>query len=113
MVPYGDPRHPNYSKNAFDAGEDGLGVGVHSLELGCDCLGVIHYLDAVLCDGHGVPSVVKNAICIHEEDVGLGWKHKDWRTGVSQTRRQRRLVVSFFTTIAVRSCHSCQCHNML
>jgi primary-amine oxidase len=28
------------------------------------------------------------------------WKHKEWRTGAIGSRRSRRLVVSFFTTIA-------------
>lgn len=113
VVPYGDPRHPNYMKNAFDAGEDGLGTGVHSLDLGCDCLGAICYLDVIMSDGNGTPYIVKNAICIHEEDYGslnlallimypLGtlWKHKEWRTGATGVRRSRRLVVSYFTTIA-------------
>jgi len=44
--------------------------------------------------------VVKNAICLHEEDYGVLWKHKEWRTDHTETRRSRRLVVSFFTTIA-------------
>ena len=39
-----------------------------SLELGCDCLGEIRYLDAVLHDTRGEPYAIPNAICIHEED---------------------------------------------
>jgi len=31
VVPYGDPMDPHYRKNAFDAGEDGLGKNCHSL----------------------------------------------------------------------------------
>jgi len=100
VVPYGDPRPPNCRKNAFDAGEDGFGRNCHSLELGCDCLGVIHYFDAHLVDSKGIPYKIKNAICMHEEDVGILWKHKDWRTGLQEVRRSRRLVVSFFATIA-------------
>ncbi|GAA5155754.1 hypothetical protein GCM10023321_29940 [Pseudonocardia eucalypti] len=38
-------------------------------------------------------------MCIHEEDFGILWKHTDLWTGSSQTRRQRRLVISFFTTV--------------
>ena len=48
VVPYGDPAFPHYKKNAFDGGEDGLGSNAHSLSLGCDCLGNIHYVDANL-----------------------------------------------------------------
>jgi primary-amine oxidase len=36
---------------------------------------------------------------MHEEDFGLLWKHFDWRTGYSETRRSRRLVVSFIATV--------------
>eukprot|EP01117_Protostelium_nocturnum_P003737 TRINITY_DN1500_c0_g1_i1.p1 TRINITY_DN1500_c0_g1~~TRINITY_DN1500_c0_g1_i1.p1 ORF type:complete len:707 (+),score=228.57 TRINITY_DN1500_c0_g1_i1:347-2467(+) len=100
VVPYGDPRPPNCRKNAFDAGEDGFGRNCHSLELGCDCLGAIHYFDAHLVDSKGIPYKIKNAVCLHEEDYGILWKHKDWRTGIQEVRRSRRLVVSFFTTIA-------------
>ena len=32
VVPYGDPNAPHYRKNAFDAGEDGLGKNAHSLK---------------------------------------------------------------------------------
>lgn len=32
VVPYGDPKEPHYRKNAFDAGEDGLGKNAHSLK---------------------------------------------------------------------------------
>ena len=32
VVPYGDPNDPHYRKNAFDAGEDGLGKNAHSLK---------------------------------------------------------------------------------
>jgi len=32
VVPYGDPNEPHHRKNAFDAGEDGLGKCAHSLK---------------------------------------------------------------------------------
>lgn len=35
VVPYGDPNEPHYRKNAFDAGEDGLGKNAHSLKKVC------------------------------------------------------------------------------
>jgi primary-amine oxidase len=69
------------------------------LELGCDCLGEIRYLDAVIHDSHGAPITISNAICIHEEDDGLLWKHVDPRAG-SEVRRMRRLMVSFHATVA-------------
>jgi primary-amine oxidase len=47
----------------------------------------------------GEPQTVRNAICVHEEDAGILWKHTDIFNGSAQSRRQRRLVVSFFTTV--------------
>ena len=99
VVPYGDPGPLHGWKNAFDAGEWGLGRMVNSLELGCDCLGEIRYLDAVFSDEHGNPQVHKNAVCIHEEDYGILWKHWDMQGGTTEVRRSRRLVVSSISTV--------------
>jgi primary-amine oxidase len=70
-----------------------------SLELGCDCLGEMSYLDAVLHDSRGEPYTIKNAVCIHEEDDAVLWKHVDEVAG-AEVRRSRRLVVSFHATVA-------------
>ena len=99
VVPYGDPAPTHRRKNAFDAGEYNIGALANSLELGCDCLGEIHYFDAVLVDGDGNPLTIKNAVCMHEEDYGLLWKHTDLRTEKTEVRRSRRLVVSFIATV--------------
>jgi primary-amine oxidase len=99
IVPYRDATVDHYRRTAFDIGEWGLGFMTTSLELGCDCLGEISYLDAVVHDSRGEPRTVKNAICIHEEDDGIGWKHVDDRAG-AQSRRARRLVISFHVTVA-------------
>ena len=48
VVPYGDTSAGQYFKNAFDSGEVGLGRLSNSLELGCDCLGEITYLDGII-----------------------------------------------------------------
>jgi primary-amine oxidase len=98
VVPYGDPRF-RYWQAYFDTGEYLVGKWANSLELGCDCLGEIAYLDAVVTDDSGAPRVVPNAICVHEEDHGILWKHTDIFNGSAQSRRQRRLVVSYFTTV--------------
>src|SRR5690242_2381631 len=99
VVPYRDASPDHYRRTAFDIGEWGLGFMTTSLSLGCDCLGDITYLDAVVHDSRGEPRTVPNAICIHEEDSGVGWKHVDERAGV-EVRRQRRLVISFHVTVA-------------
>jgi len=100
VVPYGDTSNDFYFRNVFDAGEYNLGKTVGSLSLGCDCLGEIRYLDAVLADEAGVPQTIVNAICIHEEDYGILWKHWNFRyTDQPEVRRSRRLVVSAIHTI--------------
>jgi primary-amine oxidase len=99
VVPYGDPGPVRFWQNYFDAGEYLLGQQVNSLALGCDCVGEIHYFDAVLADSSVEPRTVTNAICMHEEDAGVLWKHTDLFTESAQTRRQRRLVISFFVTV--------------
>jgi primary-amine oxidase len=100
VVPYGDPRPTQARKNAFDVGEYGMGMCANSLQLGCDCLGYIQYLDAHLCDSRGRDLTIPNAICIHEEDYGILWKHTDRRLPhVPEVRRSRRLVISSVSTV--------------
>jgi primary-amine oxidase len=99
VVPYRDASPDHYRRTAFDIGEWGLGFMTTSLALGCDCLGEITYLDAVVHDSAGEPQTIANAICIHEEDSGVLWKHVDERAG-AEVRRARRLVVSFHVTVA-------------
>ena len=100
VVPYGDPAEQQARKNAFDAGEYGLGYSANSLELGCDCLGLIKYFDGHLCTSRGEPLTIKNAVCMHEEDFGILWKHTDRRLpDKPEVRRSRRLVVSSIATV--------------
>ena len=99
VVPYGDPSPFRHWISYFDAGEYLLGKNANSLRLGCDCLGEIHYLDATIADDHGNPVRIPQAICMHEEDHGILWKHTNTLTGAVETRRSRRFVVSFFATI--------------
>ncbi|MDG3006129.1 primary-amine oxidase [Paludisphaera mucosa] len=100
VVPYGDPGETQRRKNAFDVGEYGMGMCANSLELGCDCLGLIRYFDAHLCDSRGEPLTIKNAVCMHEEDYGILWKHTDRRLpDAPEVRRSRRLVVSSISTV--------------
>lgn len=74
VVPYGSPNGSHYRKNVFDIGEYGIGKLANSLQLGCDCLGSIQYLDSWISDFEGEPQLIKNAICIHEEDYGKIFK---------------------------------------
>jgi primary-amine oxidase len=99
FVPYGDPAPTHVNKNVFDMGEYGIGWLANSLTLGCDCLGEIQYFDGVVNDQDGNPRTIENAICLHEEDAGIAWKHTDFRTEEVEVRRLRRLVVSTIATV--------------
>lgn len=99
-VPYLDSDPTAYRKNFFDWGEYGAGPLTASLELGCDCLGEIRYFDAGVLDGHGDARTITNAVCLHEEDDSVLWKHVNTRTGEADVRRSRKLVISFFATVA-------------
>lgn len=99
IVPYRDPSFEHVRRTAYDIGEWGLGFMTTSLELGCDCLGEITYMDATLHDSLGEPYDITNAVCIHEEDNAVLWKHVDEHAG-AEVRRMRRFVVSFHATVA-------------
>ena len=99
VVPYGDPRGAGFRRNAFDTGEYGIGVSLDSLALGCDCLGHIHYFDIWTHDWQGNPRLIKNAICMHEEDYGILWKYSVPAAQQTTVTRSRRLVVSSIATI--------------
>lgn len=101
-VPYGDPTPTHNFKNVFDAGEVGIGVLANSLVLGCDCLGEIYYFDAVVNNAQGEPETIRNAICMHEEDFSMLWKHLEYAEDGStrvEVRRSRRLVISSISTV--------------
>lgn len=99
-VPYGDPRPPFHRKQAFDFGDGGAGKSANNLALGCDCLGVIKYLDTNFISVDGTVKPSKNVVCIHEQDAGIGWKHTNFRTGRAVVTRYRELVVQFVITLA-------------
>ncbi len=99
VVPYGSPDNGHFRKHVFDVGEYGLGKLANSLKLGCDCLGAIQYLDVHMNTMDGDLLTIEKAICIHEEDSGLLWKHWDFRTDRAETRRARKLVVSTICSV--------------
>lgn len=99
VVPYGDPSPMHRWKHVFDASEASIGHLANSLALGCDCLGEIHYFDATFLGAKGDPVTVENAVCLHEEDYGVLWKHTDFHTQSTEVRRSRRLVISAIHTV--------------
>jgi primary-amine oxidase len=52
-----------------------------------------------MCDSKGDPYDIPHAICLHEEDNAVLWKHVDPHTG-AEVRRQRRMVVSCHASVA-------------
>ena len=99
VVPYAGTEVVHSWRAPMDVGEVGLGLNANSLSLGCDCVGEIRYLDAVMALADGDTFTIENAICIHEEDAGLLWKHTDPWTERVDVRRSRRLVISSISTI--------------
>lgn len=99
-VPYGDPRSPYHRKQAFDLGDCGFGTNGNQLSLGCDCLGVIHYMDGVGIRSTGEPYTLSNTICLHEQDNGLLYKHVNYRTQNAVVARKREFVVQTIATVA-------------
>ena len=96
----GNPEHPHQRKHAFDLGEYGAGYMTNSLSLGCDCKGAIHYLDAHFANRSGSIHTIKNAICIHEEDAGILFKHTDFRDDSVIVTRARKLIIQQIFTAA-------------
>ncbi|TVY56687.1 Copper amine oxidase 1 [Lachnellula cervina] len=99
FVPYGDPRMPYSRKSVFDVGDIGAGVAANNLSLGCDCLRVIKYFSFVIGDSNGNPVEKPNAVCMHEIDDGIGWKHTNTRTGAVSIVRSRVLVLQTIITV--------------
>ncbi|OCF32139.1 hypothetical protein I316_06295 [Kwoniella heveanensis BCC8398] len=100
FVPYGDPRDPLHRKGAFDLGNVGAGITANDLSLGCDCLGLIAYLSGHVVNANGEVVAKNNAICIHEVDAGIQWKHTNHRTGQASVVRKRQLQLQTIITVA-------------
>ncbi|KAL2176573.1 copper amine oxidase [Thermothelomyces heterothallicus CBS 202.75] len=99
-IPYADPRNPFHRKAAFDLGDVGAGIMANNLQLGCDCLGSIYYIDGVLVNGKGEPVRMPNVICVHEQDAGILWKHTNYRTNRAVVVRNRELVLQTILTVS-------------
>ncbi len=99
IVPYGDKDPMHSWKHVLDASEYNMGTLINSLKLGCDCLGEIRYFDVHQVTWEGEVKTIENAICLHEEDYGIQWKHYDSESQTSEVRRSRRLVISSIFTI--------------
>ena len=89
-------RVDHYRRTAYDIGEWGLGFMTTSLELGCDCLGEIRYLDAQLHDSRGR--------AVHDQERRL--HPRGGQRGPVEARRRRRRCAR----CAGCGASSCPCH---
>jgi primary-amine oxidase len=103
LVPYADPESTWSFRNAFDAGEYGIGRLTNDLERGTDAPDHARFLPAIFADDHGEPDASRrHAIAVYERDGGILWKHyqfDDGPDGTNYARRARELVVSWIATV--------------
>jgi primary-amine oxidase len=52
-----------------------------------------------VADPAGRPVTFPNAVCVHEEDANVLWRHFDASRGKTEVRRSRRLVISCWATV--------------
>ena len=103
LVPYADPESTWSFRNAFDAGEYGIGRLTNNLERGTDAPAHATFLPAIFADDLGAPEEPRSrAIAVYERDGGVLWKHyqfDDGPRGTNYSRRARELVVSWIATV--------------
>ena len=86
VVPYADPTPGRGSGRTTSTPASTCSAATPTrCELGCDCLGEI----TLLRRRHrrrrwAARKVIQNAICMHEEDYGVLWKHTDMFTGIAR-----------------------------
>lgn len=61
--------------------------------------GTIKYFDGWHTTATGTPLKLPNAICLHEQDDGILWKHTNFRTQNAVVTRSRILVVQTIITV--------------
>jgi primary-amine oxidase len=106
LVPYADPERTWSFRNAFDAGEYGIGRLTTEMTPGADAPASAMFLPAVFADDHGAPSTRARAVAVYERDGGVLWKHYQFddnppgqEGGTNYSRRARELVVSWIATV--------------
>lgn len=94
-VPYGDPGTRWAWRNAFDAGEYGLGQLANQLVAGLDVPENAALLDASVSDVRGGARVREGVVAVFERDGGILWSHGGEPTIGT---RSRELVWRFVVT---------------
>jgi primary-amine oxidase len=99
VVPYGDPGEAWFFRNAFDAGEFGVGRSALQLEAGTDLPANARVFGAVFANEAGGAFEAKDRVALYERDGGVLWKHVDYITNHNESRRARELVLSYFANV--------------
>ncbi|RTL45956.1 MAG: primary-amine oxidase [Candidatus Melainabacteria bacterium] len=99
-VPYADPTAGWSFRDAFDAGQYGLGNSISALEPLADAPANAKFFDAVIADQLGAPVVRPNSVAIYEKDGGILWRHFDRPNNRQLSVRGKDLVLSYITTLS-------------
>jgi primary-amine oxidase len=99
LVPYGDPASTWSFRNAFDEGEYGIGRLTSSLEVGTDAPAHARLFSAVYADDTGKPVTVPRAVALYERDGGVLWRHFEYYSNTTDSRRARELVLFSLVTV--------------
>ncbi len=100
FVPYMDPTVGWYWRTYMDAGEFLVGINAVSLEPGVDCPGSARYFDVAFANAEGTPENRPRAACLFERYAGdVAWRHYEFVTGETETRKKRDLVLRLVSAI--------------
>jgi len=99
VVPYGDPRGSATGRPTSTRASTWSASGSTRSSSAATASVEITYLDAVVCGETGERVRCATRSASTRKDFGILWKHTDIFNGSAQSRRQRRLVVSYFTTV--------------
>lgn len=100
VVPYGDADGLWNWRNAFDQGEYGLGQFAATLIRGEDVPENAVLTSAVHANEvGGEPILRKDTVAIYEQDGGLLWRHMDYLTLKTVSRRGRQLAIHYLFTV--------------
>eukprot|EP00249_Psilotum_nudum_P023749 c28971_g1_i2 orf=282-2354(+) len=103
FVPYQDISPAWYSTTYLDEGEYGLGYSTGSLDPLNDCPRNAYFMDGILINDAGEPSVLSKMICIFERYSGdVAWRHTEnvvESDKYTEVRPKTSLVVRFVATV--------------
>ena len=99
MVLYGDPSQAWRWRNAFDAGDYGLGRTSVALRPGAEVPAGAVLMDGVISDELGNAKNLRDRIAIYEHDAGILWTHTEGEDGSVLTRRCSEIWLISIATV--------------